>query len=64
MKHWYFFIIVQECGREFFVERYCQKKDLDVQCNHLARYYNATMIRYFRRGKNHFERYRECEIIR
>ena len=57
MKHWYVFIIHQKCGREFFAERYCRKKDVDDACNHLARFYNASSIRYFRRGKNHFNRY-------
>ena len=63
MKHWYFFIIYQKCGREFFAERYCRKKDVDDVCNRLARFYNASSIRYFRRGKNHFERYGECEVL-
>jgi hypothetical protein len=57
MKHWYVFIIYQSCGREFFAERHCRKKDVEVECNRLARHYNADVIRYFRRGKNHFKHY-------
>lgn len=57
MKHWYFFIISQKCEREFFAERYCRKKDLDSVVLLLSRFYNATEIRYFRRGKNHRERF-------
>ena len=57
MKHWYSFIIQQPCGKQFFAERCCRKKDLDAQCNRLARRFNAETIRYFRRGKNHFEKY-------
>ncbi len=57
MKHWYVFIVYQSCGREFFVERCCRKKDVESQCSRLARHYNASAIRYFRRGKNHFEYY-------
>ena len=63
MKHWYCFIIVQNCGREFFAERYCRNKDLDIQCGQLANYYNAATIRYFRRGKNHFKKYVKCEVM-
>ena len=57
MKHWYCFIIQQSCSRQFFTESYCRKKDLNAECNHLARRFNAETIRYFRRGKNHFEKY-------
>ena len=57
MKHWYFFIIWQPCGREFFAERYCRKKDLPSVVNHLGRYYNAKTIRYFKMGKNCYQRF-------
>lgn len=63
MRHWYYFIVIQKCGREFYAERYCRKKDLDSALNHLAIHYNAETIRYFRRGKNYFEKYGECEVI-
>lgn len=62
MKHWYFFIILQSSGREFFAERYCRKKDLPSIVNHLGRYYNAKEIRYFKRGKNYRERFLDYSI--
>ena len=64
MKHWYVFIVYQSCGREFFVERCCRKKDVEDQCRRLASHFNASAIRYFRRGKDHLEYYAtDFEVI-
>lgn len=62
-RHWYVFIINQSCGRQFFIERYCYKKDLEYVIMTLSRNYDASTIRYFRRGKNHFENFIEGKVI-
>lgn len=57
MRRWYHFTCWQESGREMHFCKLCNKKELKAYLEHLASYYNLTVIRYSTVGKPHWKHF-------